>query len=171
MFGTDQKAEQKLHGRYDTALICSNGHVITNSIERHPASYSDYCSECGERTTAVCLNCKAKIRGFIETPGWRVVPYKLPLYCYSCGKPYDWTYKKVTAAKEYVDLIDDLSDSDKVALKKDIESLSHNSPQAQVVAAKFNILLKKAPQKAAQTLRELVIEITDKQLRHFIEAT
>lgn len=170
MFGTDQKAEQKLHGRYDTALICCNGHVITNSIERHPAAYSDYCSECGERATAVCLNCQAKLRGFIETPGWRIVPYKLPLYCYACGKPYDWTYKKLTAAKDYVDLIADISDSEKSALKKNIECLSHDSPEAQVIATKFNTILKKAPSKAAQTLRDLVIEITDNQLRHVINA-
>ncbi len=35
---------------YDTPLICLNGHVLTTSLQSHPETQSEYCSQCSEET-------------------------------------------------------------------------------------------------------------------------
>lgn len=50
-------------GRYYTAQICQNGHVINSTVELEPNQISNYCTECGAKTIMECPNCSSPIRG------------------------------------------------------------------------------------------------------------
>ncbi len=52
--------------RYETALVCENGHLITDHLHGSPESVSRFCGRCGAPTISACPNC--------STPGRRSLP-------------------------------------------------------------------------------------------------
>ena len=55
-------------GRYDTAQICINGHIINSMSISKPEHNKKFCDKCGEPTITNCQNCNAPIRGYYHPP-------------------------------------------------------------------------------------------------------
>lgn len=88
-------------GYYDIAQICSNGHMVNDSTRSSPQFNENHCSQCGAKTTTVCQECKASIKG--DYKGEVVVigySTPTPTHCHECGKPYPWKAKVEKSAKE-----------------------------------------------------------------------
>lgn len=87
---------------YDTAMVCENGHLITDRLELMPEVASQFCSRCSARTISECPMCSAAIRGEYVAPGVVVASsnWRRPTYCYSCASPMPWTTRAATAAHE-----------------------------------------------------------------------
>jgi len=76
-------------GWYDTALICENGHVLTDSLRSSPQFATKYCEKCGAKTISKCPNCNTDIRGYYHIEGvFSTGHKKAPNYCHECGQPY-----------------------------------------------------------------------------------
>ena len=117
--------------RIDTAQVCINGHIITDSIQVDPKPEIKFCEKCGSELITQCQHCKSNIKGREFIPDLmdaRIVNlYNVKPYCYDCGKPYPWLESKLDAAKELSDLIDDISDEEKEILSKSIDEYSSNT--------------------------------------------
>ncbi len=55
-------------GRYDTAQICMNGHIINSMSKSHPEHNKEFCDKCGARTITKCPHCNTPIRGHYHEP-------------------------------------------------------------------------------------------------------
>ncbi len=85
-------------GWYDVMQVCLNGHVITNSLKRHPEFGRDFCDKCGEETTSTCPQCGKDIQGEYHVEGVFAIdttPKVPPKNCKYCGNPYPWTQRVV----------------------------------------------------------------------------
>ena len=95
-------------GYYRTALICVNGHTITDSVDTHPQRSEKFCSKCAAPTISQCPSCTTNIRGdyFVEGSFVYRGGYKPPAFCYNCSKPFPWTESKLESAKVLLELSD-----------------------------------------------------------------
>jgi hypothetical protein len=94
-------------GRYLSAELCLNGHVITGAVENEPEKPSKFCRECGAATIRTCPKCGAVLRGdhvYGNSITWMIVPK----HCDNCGAPFPWTIAKIAAAKEHAGEIEGL---------------------------------------------------------------
>lgn len=130
-------------GRYHTAQICLNGHVITSH------SYSElrekHCSTCGEVTTEKCEKCGTGIRGYYQVEGVFSLGdnYSPPSFCHNCGHPYPWTARKLAAACAIADELDEISKEEKISLKQAMDELTRDTPQTDVAVVRFKKIMKK----------------------------
>ena len=144
---------------YKVGMACLSGHPITGDAEGS-ARASEFCEECGERTITECPHCHAKIRGKLYVPN--VVSfsnYKPAAYCYSCGKPYPWTEKKLKAAVEYASLLDELTEAEKKEIEDDVRALTRDTPEGKVAALRFSKKMKKVGVQAAAVFRDILVDV------------
>lgn len=140
---------------YDTAQICINGHIINEFFKGCPEHNEKFCSQCGEKTITSCQNCHADIRGAMED-GFQMA---LPSYCISCGEPYPWIQSGIEAAKELLDLNDDLSDSEKEEILASVKELTKDSPKTEVNILKFKKFAKKLSLDSSEALYKITIDL------------
>lgn len=83
-------------GKYDTYLVCENGHGINDSFYRSPAFNKDFCTTCGAKTRKDCPNCGKDIQGDYHSDGVIALGYATPVpdICKYCGKDFPWRSKK-----------------------------------------------------------------------------
>lgn len=121
--------------RYETAQICENGHVLTScfsSTDREVA----FCPECGAKTITACPHCGKPIRGHGVYVGVIAMShYQRPSYCHACGKPYPWTERALSRAKQIADAAG-LSVLEKNEIVSSLEQIAADSPEAKVSAEK-----------------------------------
>ena len=107
------------------AAICCNGHLIHSKLDYDNSLPFKYCKKCGEKIIDYCQNeeCNEHIHGDIivtyEYPTYDHMArrnmeqkdefkydekYIIPNYCHGCGKPYQWTKKKLNDFKEILEL-------------------------------------------------------------------
>lgn len=147
-------------GRYDIAMVCKNGHMINDSSSRYPQSNSEYCEKCGAKSINVCEHCKTPIRGCYYADG--IIGFSdtpIPSYCHNCGKPYPWTQAKLEALDEMVDLMDELNETEKEALKKSGREISIEGPKTEVGVAKIRKYLGKVGSTIGDTAKEVFVQI------------
>ena len=134
-----------------------NGHHTTKSIETSPNLRGKFCPDCGEATFTTCQHCDHRIRGHYHVPGaigiWDWSP---PSYCHNCGEPYPWTERRLAAAKEMADEIEELSHRERDVLKQSISDLGKDGPQTELAAARYARLRKKIGPVASSILDKLV---------------
>ena len=156
---------------YDTAQICTNGHMINSQSVYRPEHNKEFCDKCGAPTITKCQKCNSSIKGYYHVPIFIQPNYtKLPLpsFCPDCGKPYPWTEAKLKAAKELADELDKLSLEEREVLKKSLDDIMvmEDTPQTPVAATRFKRLVAKAGKVAADGLwfiiRDLVSETAKK---------
>ena len=160
---------------YDTAQICTKGHVINSQSVYRPEYNKKFCDKCGAPTITNCQYCNAMIKGYyhIKTDlsheaiirmGWSQNP--LPRFCPDCGKPYPWTEAKLKAAQEFSNEQVNLSLEEQEMLKKDIDDIIRDTPHTTVAATRIKRFLAKAPKAVADGLwfiiRDLVSETAKK---------
>src|SRR5258708_13023188 len=99
---TSPRDERGTMGYYDTAQICTNGHVISQ-FAANSKHAQKYCEKCGAATIMVCPGCSKPIRGGYHSDGIviGISRYDLPAYCILCGMPFPWTETRVAVAKQF----------------------------------------------------------------------
>lgn len=131
-------------GWYDTAQICLNGHVITNSSKKYPQFMKNFCDRYGEPTITTCPECNQEIKGYYHTPHV-ISPSNIPApnYCTNCGKAFPWTVSKMKAAKDLIEESDNLTKEEKEDFDKNLEVIVKESPQTPVARARLRKYLLK----------------------------
>ncbi len=152
---------------YDTAQICTNGHVINEQLVSSPHINKKFCYKCGVPTITTCQYCNATIEGAHHSRTTTYF-YARKSFCPDCGKPYPWTEAKLKAAKELADLLEDLSQEEREILKKSFDDIILDIPQTTVAATQFKRLVAKVGKIAAEQLRELVVDIASETAKKII---
>ena len=177
---------------YDTAQICTNGHVVNLMSVSRPEHNRKFCDRCGAPTITKCQNCNTPINGFyhegpitkltadefdidgmieeIANPSPNTTPdyTTLQSYCPDCGKPYPWTEAKLKAAQDLSDGIDNLSPEERALLKKSLDDIVRDTPQTTVAATRFKRLVAKAGKVAADGFRDILVDILSEATKKII---
>ncbi len=150
------------------ALICEHGHLVTGNLSAFAGRLPTHCPQCGEPCISSCPSCGAPIRGdcyerrpihglrcsssFWDSPnisythtseGFNEILVSscvVPAYCYNCGSPCPWTDTLLREAEGIVDLMDELTEEQKSALKECFPSLISDmptTPRNSLIAAKL----------------------------------
>lgn len=157
-------------GRYDTAKVCMNGHLITNSIEQHPEHREPFCSSCGASTITKCPNCNSNIRGEHQTGVKAIVipigPATPPTYCVNCGKPFPWTEKKLKV-QEAMEVLkgSGLSNTELAESESDLNEITKDSPDAQSAALRLKKHMLGLGSSAMASLRSLFVDIASETVK------
>jgi hypothetical protein len=148
-------------GHYDVAQICRNGHLITQHAMSSPEFTKKFCSTCGEPTITNCEFCKTQIQGGYHIEGVISIGHKflIPKYCHNCGKPYPWTELHIKAAKEAIDLMDELEKSEREGLKSAVDDIVRDTPAAKPAAYKIKGAMGKIGKEAQSMFRDLIVDI------------
>jgi hypothetical protein len=152
---------------YDIAQICLNGHLINSSVRNLPEDNQPFCDECGESTITECQECKSPIRGYC----WGTMslsPYIIPKFCLNCGKPFEWTNRKLNAAKELASISEGFSESEIIDFQNSIDSLVRNAPNVEVAKVKYKRYAIKAGKGIAQGIRDILVDIVSESIKKTI---
>jgi len=152
---------------YDTAQICTNGHVINEQLISSPHINKKFCDRCGAPTITKCQYCRATIKGAYCTRS-TTSSFTRPSFCPNCGKPYPWTEAKLKSAHELADSLEDLSSEEREIVKKSFDDIVQDTPQTAVAAKKIKRLLAKVSKIAAEQIRKLVVEIASETAKKII---
>ncbi len=174
-------------GWYDTAQICINGHTVNLMSVSRPEHNRKFCDRCGEPTITKCQNCDVSINGFyhegtadefdiegmieeiVNPPPNITHDYTaVKSFCPHCGNPYPWTEAKLKAAKEYSDELENLSPEERDLLKKSIDDIVRETPQAPVAVSRFKRLVAKAGPVAADIYREILLPLLSEAIKKSI---
>jgi hypothetical protein len=134
------------------AVICTHGHIVARTL-RDPDEIGAFCATCGAETTDVCPKCSAPIPGCdpLYLGSWPP-----PAFCLSCGAAYPWTEGQLAAARESVDLLEGLTDDERLELRLSLDALIVDVPRTQVAALRARILIAKARGPAVATFAESI---------------
>ncbi len=145
---------------YYTMLVCENGHVLTDRLERSPND-TPHCSKCGAKTISKCPSCGAKIRGDLRDSGIVVLGHTTPApkYCPECGEPFPWTAASLDALRELAELDDDLDAADANALVESVETALTDGPKTKVAAMRIKKILSKAGRATVAAIRDVLVDV------------
>lgn len=149
---------------YDTALICTNGHIINDSFMSLPDFNAAFCSRCGAAGIHQCIECSTDIRGRYFSSKVFVSTYTAPDYCHNCGKPYPWTRDRIETAKEFLQELDELGD-DREKLANSLPDLISDTPRTTLAAERWRKALAKVGEHVGVALRELIVEIASESAK------
>ncbi|MBA7708170.1 hypothetical protein ES703_117062 [subsurface metagenome] len=152
---------------YDTAQICTNGHVINEQLVSSPHINKKFCDKCGTPTITNCQYCRATIKGAYHF-GPNTSSWKRPSFCPDCGKPYPWTEAKLKAAQELSDELANLSLEERSMLKKSLDDIIRDTPQTTVAANRFKKLVAKAGKVAADGFRDILVDVLSETAKKII---
>lgn len=81
-----------------TALICLNGHILTDCLEISSNKNAKFCDKCSEKLISQCPECQANIPGgYPGTIGFTPI---LPNGCLQCGTKFPWTKEILEKSKD-----------------------------------------------------------------------
>ncbi len=156
-------------GKYDTAQICMNGHVISSMASTYTENQKKLCSECGEETIMSCLSCNSFIKGYYEVPGViGFYDFEKPKFCENCGTPFPWTVKYQNAANELIDLSETLSEQEKEDFKNSVTNLIKSSASSNVAQLKLKKYVSKAGTEIAKGMREILVDVVSETVKKSI---
>jgi hypothetical protein len=147
---------------YDTAQVCSEGHVINWFAASRPDRNADHCDQCGSATIIGCPQCSEPIRGYLHAPYSFVVgvaPDGPPSFCHKCGKRFPWIERKLLAASALIDEADGLSGSEKEALTKCLGDLVRDVSATEVAVVRFKKYLPKAGAAVYSAIKQVMISV------------
>ena len=147
-------------GYYDTALICLNGHVINSRMKKYPQHNTKFCQDCGAECINKCPHCNEDIRGEYHLE--RVIArsfYVAPSYCDKCGKPFPWLEEKLIALDEIIDLMDELSESEKRDLKQSARDVTTENPRTSLAALKIKKFSLKVGSEIYNAVKNILVQI------------
>jgi hypothetical protein len=180
------------YGWYDEAQICLNGHIVNLMSISRPEHNRKFCERCGAPTITKCQYCNAPINGFchegpitkltadefdidgmieeIANPPPNIIhDYdSLPSFCPECGKTYPWTEAKLKAAKELSNEFENLSSEERKILKKSLDDIIRDTPQTPVSATRFKKIVAKAGKAAADSLKDILVDIASEAAKKMI---
>lgn len=145
-------------GYYDAALICLNGHMVTDDATSEDAS--PRCADCGETTTSDCPACKSQIRGqFHYDHGMTQRGRRVKSYCYNCGEAYPWTARKTDGVMELANAIEDLTDNEKDNLRDLLPNLIEETPRTPAAGFKVLAIIQRAGPAAKALLQDAIVSV------------
>jgi hypothetical protein len=155
-------------GHYETAQVCLNGHVITDTYISSPSLRQQFCSKCGKETIFQCPSCKANIQGDyrvdgVVSLGRRICP--APAYCHSCGKPYPWTESNLKTISDLLKLDEQLQEADIETMEEILPDLLTDTPKSKVAEAKYKIIMRKAGRATIEAVKEIIVEIASEAIK------
>jgi hypothetical protein len=157
-------------GKFDTAQICLNGHVVTTQYSKMPEQRQGFCDKCGQPTITACTTCYTAIKGNYHNPG--VVKlgsaYTAPTFCHGCGEPFPWTWTALNAAKELVSELDDLSEKEKSIIKSSIDDMIRDTPRTTLAATRFKELTTKAGTEAVKGFKSILVNIMPEMAKNIV---
>lgn len=143
---------------YDTALICSNGHLICSSVENYPDDLQNFCSKCGAETIECCPSCKKNLRGFYNSDDGYIKPVTVESFCFNCGKPYPWTTSMLETMELLIQEDDDLQEQQKTSLIESLPDIIVETPKTKLALARMQKGLIAAGKFTAEGIRQFVID-------------
>jgi len=155
-------------GQYDIAQICLNGHVITNRAQRAPEFTQIFCDECGESTITKCEKCKTPIRGHYHVEGVIAISGRAPTapsFCHECGNAYPWIERKLEAAWELAEELEELSDEEKEKLKQSLNELVRDTPKTEVAVTRVKKILSKVGKESFATLKSILLDLATEAVK------
>jgi hypothetical protein len=152
MFPRDQ-------GYYTSAAVCLNGHPDSADISASAAA--KFCSSCGEPVITFCPECQTDIRGHYVPPGVSGVGgrYSPPSFCSECGKALPWTARKIAAAKDLADDLEDVSPDERAKLKTSIDQVAGGGAQSEVAALRLKRALSTGGTAVGRALWKIVVDV------------
>lgn len=159
-----------IEAHYEQALVCENGHLITDHLRIAPERAVPFCKACGAPTLSACPSCSTPIQGDYIVPGVLVTKssYRRPTYCPHCGEAMPWTIKALNAARELAVDVDSLSPEERETLEQSLPELLSDTPMTKVAANKFKRLMLKVGGGTADVFRELLVDVMSEAARKAI---
>lgn len=158
---------------YEAAQVCLNGHKINSEAVSSPEHNEKFCSICGAETTTQCPNCKEIIRGYFHNDAGFLgygSSYSVDItdFCFNCGKPFPWMEKKIDAAKELIDELDELESDDKEKLKLSLDDIVTDNPRNELASVRIKKILPKIGKPLAEALKTTIISIASEAAKKFL---
>jgi hypothetical protein len=151
---------------HDVALICLNGHVINDSSQSSPQFNKKFCDRCGESTISECPSCRRPIKGDYKSPGIAVFGRMLaPQFCEQCGRPFPWTERRLSAAKEVIGELDDLPKDEQDKLKMTLDDLVREGPKTEPAKMRFQNIVRRLHPDEQEAVKRVVSEAVSESIR------
>ena len=144
-----------------TAQYCLNGHPNGFANPTPPTTRQSFCKICGAASLPACPECQADFPFYMQIP-------PAPPFCHGCGKPLPWTVTALRAAEELTDLQENLSDEEKILLKKSIDDLVRDTPRTTVAAERFKILAGKTGKATLESLRSILVSVASETAKKIL---
>lgn len=151
------------HDSYDNAIICKNGHVINDYVNRYPEDNKNYCEKCGSKAISKCDNCSNPIQGNI----WGG-DYELPSFCYNCGGIFPWTKGKIEAAIELSEESNYINKEEKEIFVNSINEVVKDTPKSAVGATRLKKILSKIGNGTSKMIRDIIVDITSETAKKIL---
>ena len=149
-------------GAIFTGQICLNGHCITDALESFPESSESsesFCSKCGTQTITNCPTCNTAIRGAYQELGFASwAKYKVPAYCYNCGKPFPWTRTALETMSEIIQEDSEIDPELQKSLTDALPDLVSETPKTNLAIIRLKRGLLAVGKFTAEGLRQFVID-------------
>ena len=154
--------------KYKIAIVCRNGHLITEKSSTGDTSSEKFCSICGAENISVCDVCAAPIRGELDMPGAYMVYPGVPAYCIFCGNPYPWIDNVIEKTKYLISLDEILSDEDKLALVNSTVSILSESNTTAIDVSIFKKLTEKASKFVRDALYKFTVDVASETAKKLL---
>ena len=149
---------------YDTAQVCLNGHLITDSANSHPELRKNKCNKCGADTITGCQNCKSPIKGDSRVPGVFMMTssYHRPMFCENCAFPYPWIEGITKSCSALIDLSEILSQQEKEELVININSVMKTDSSVGIARVKARRTLDRIEEDLKQEIDKILSQFESK---------
>jgi hypothetical protein len=88
-----------------------------------------------------------------------------PNFCHECGNPYPWIERKLEAAKELADELDELSVEEKERLKKSLDEIIIDSPKTEIAGTRFKKIMGKVGIESYSVMKKIVTDIISETMK------
>lgn len=154
---------------HDVALICLNGHVVNDRSRTSPQLNAKHCDKCGEPTIDSCPSCRKPIQGHYHSPHVIVAfGSHAPRFCQECGKAFPWTERRLIAAKELANELEELTNDDKLKLQNSLDDLAREGPKVEPAKFRFTQIMKKVSREGYDMMKTVVTDIVSETVRKAI---
>jgi hypothetical protein len=146
-----------LNGHYVTALtvLANWSRMEAMMAEQEHSELPKFCTTCGAPSIGECQHCKAPIKVRGRSSG-------RPAYCGGCGRPFPWTEKALSAAKDYTDELEQFSPEEKATLKATFDDLTSDTPRTPLAVSRFKkFMVKAGPVAQTAFLKMFEIVVTE----------
>jgi len=159
---------------WDVALVCLGGHLLNDRVRGDPSRNQDQCPTCGSEAISACPGCREPVPGFHYAqgydraspsfPGGRALAAP-PRYCPACGRPFPWTERAMSAARQVIREMAALDLHERDQLRRSIDHIIRQTPQTPQAVRRINDALSRIGGESAEGLRELFLSIASAEIK------